>query len=38
VERTKVVAYADDLLLATRGNTVRGVENFVNVELSKIER
>jgi hypothetical protein len=38
LERTKVVAYADDLLIATRGKSVREVENFANVELSKIER
>lgn len=36
--RTKVVAYADDLLIATRGKAVREVENFANLELSKIER
>ena len=35
--RTKVVAYADDLLIATRGDSVRTVENYANVELSKIE-
>jgi len=36
--RTKVVAYADDLLRATRGKSVREVENFAYLELSKIER
>jgi hypothetical protein len=36
--KTKVGAYADDLLIATRGNSVREVENFANLELSKIER
>jgi len=36
--RTKVVAYADDLLIATRGKSVREFENFANLELSKIER
>ena len=36
--RTKVVAYADELLIATRGKSVREVENFANLELSKIER
>ena len=35
--RTKAVAYADDLLIATRGKSVREVENFANLELSKIE-
>jgi hypothetical protein len=33
-----VVAYADDLLIATRGKSTREVENFANVELSKIDR
>ena len=36
--RTKVVAYADDLLIATRRKSVREVKNFANLELSKIER
>jgi hypothetical protein len=35
--RTKVVAYADDLLIATRGDSVRAVENYANAELSKID-
>jgi len=34
--RTKVVAFADDLIMATRGNSVRAVENYVNIELSII--
>jgi hypothetical protein len=34
--RTKVVAFADDLILVTRGESVRAVENYVNAELSKI--
>jgi len=33
---TKVVAFADDLMIATRGESVRAVKNYVNVELSKI--
>ena len=33
--RTKVVDFADDLLLAIRGESVRAVENYANVELSK---
>ena len=33
-----MVAYADDLLIATKGKSVREVENFANLELSKIER
>jgi ATP-dependent Clp protease adapter protein ClpS len=32
-----VVAFADDLIMATRGDSVRAVENYVNVELSKID-
>ena len=36
MDRTKVVAYAYDLILATRGDSVRAVENYTNVELSKI--
>ena len=34
--RTKAVAFADDLLVAIRGETVSEVENFSNLELSKI--
>ena len=30
------MAFADDLLLATRGESVRAVENYANAELSKI--
>ena len=36
--RTKVIAFADDLLIATKGNSVRAVENYANVELCKIDR
>jgi hypothetical protein len=36
MDRTKDVAFADDLIMATKGTTVRAVENYVNVELSKI--
>ena len=31
-----MVAYADDLIMATRGDSIRAVENYTNVELSKI--
>jgi len=31
-----VVAFADDLIIATRGESARAVENYVNVELNKI--
>jgi len=34
--RTKVVAFADDLIMATRGGSVKAVENYANVELSTI--
>ena len=34
--RTKAVAFADDLLLITRGETVSEAENFANIEMSKI--
>jgi hypothetical protein len=36
VAPTKVVAFADDLIIATRGESVREVENYVNIEVSKI--
>ena len=36
MDRTKVVAYADVLIMATRGESIRAVENCVNVELNKI--
>jgi len=35
--RTKVVAFADDLLLAIRGESVRAAETYSNGELSKVE-
>ena len=31
-----MVAYADDLIMATRGDSIRAVENYTNVERSKI--
>ena len=36
MDRTKVVAFADDLIIAIRGGSVKAVENYVNVELCKI--
>jgi len=36
MKRTKEVAFADDLIIATRGKSARAVENYVNVELNKI--
>jgi len=32
-----VVAYVDDLIMATRGEMIRDVENCTKVELSKIK-
>jgi len=34
--RTKAVAFADDLMLAVRGDSASAVENYSNGELSKI--
>ena len=34
--RTKALAFADDLMLAVRGDSVSAVENYSNGELSKI--
>jgi len=36
MKRTKVLAFADDLIIATRRESARAVENYVNVELNKI--
>ena len=36
MDRTKVMAFADDLIIATRGGSVKAVENYVKVELCKI--
>jgi hypothetical protein len=33
---TKIVAFADDLLLLTRGKLVSEVENIANIELKKV--
>ena len=35
-KQTKAIAFADDLILVTRGKTVAEAENFTNIELSKI--
>jgi len=35
-ERYKIVAFADDLLLLTRGKSVSEVENIANTELKKV--
>jgi len=34
--RTKAITFADDLIIVTRGKTVREAENIANIELSKI--
>jgi HD superfamily phosphohydrolase YqeK len=33
---TKIVAFADDILLLTRGKSVNEVENIANTELKKV--
>ena len=35
--RTKVVAFADDLIMATREDSVRAAENYAGVELNNID-
>ena len=35
-KRTTAAAFADDLLIITRGESVREAENFANIEMSKI--
>jgi hypothetical protein len=35
-KNTKTITYADDLLTLTKGKTQEEVENYVNIELSKI--
>jgi hypothetical protein len=37
MERTKVVAYADDLLIATKRDSVRTVKKYAKVELGKMD-
>jgi hypothetical protein len=36
MKHTKVVAFADDLLLAIRSSTTRAAENISNIEMTKI--
>ena len=36
-KHTNVIAFADDLILVTRGKTVAETENFTNIALSKIK-
>jgi len=35
-KQTKSIAFADDLILVTRGKTVVEAENYTNTELTKI--
>jgi hypothetical protein len=35
---TKIIAYADDLLLLIRGKSVSEVENITNIELKRVSR
>jgi hypothetical protein len=35
-KRTKAIAFADDLLIAVRVETVREAENFAKIEIHKI--
>ena len=37
-KRSKAVAFADDLILAIRSETIRAVENISNIEMSKITK
>lgn len=36
-EHTKILAFADDVILLTEGRNVLEVENYTNIELNKIE-
>ena len=36
MKHTKVVAFADDLILAIRSNTTRAAENISNIEMAKL--
>jgi hypothetical protein len=35
--RSKAIAFADDLIILTRGETVTEAENYMNMELRKIQ-
>ena len=35
-EKTKMVAFADDVILAVKAETIREVENLANIEMGKI--
>jgi len=36
MKHTKVIAFADDLILAIRSSTTRAAENISNIEMTKI--
>ena len=35
--RSKAIAFADDLIILTRGETIAEAENYMNLELRKIQ-
>ena len=37
-KRTKAIAFADDLLIVVKAETVKEAENFANIEISKITK
>jgi len=37
-KRTNAIAFADDLIIAVRTETVRETENYANVEIRKITK
>jgi hypothetical protein len=37
-KRSKTIAFADDLLIATRAKSIREAENLANIEISKISQ
>jgi hypothetical protein len=36
--RSRAIAFADDLIILTRGETVTEAENFMNSELTKVQK
>jgi len=36
MKNTKIIAYADDLLILSKGKTQEEIENYASIELSKI--
>jgi hypothetical protein len=37
ISRSKDIAFAEDLIILTRGDTVAEAENYMNLELRKIQ-